>query len=263
MQSLLSCGLSAAKAIGLMGWRRLHACAVNHKVQLAVLPGDDKPDPGLDRFSTVSRQDRDALWHYLLEGGAQNALRFLDYCGSLIDGKDKPQEAAPLLESRVVVAGQRRAIAGRNAWTLAGKCIGRCNLFLPRTGAERADAAGRGFDRCAESQGAQPFTGVRFQPERSGICGDAREHFRRSAACGRAQRYRVCRFRAGQRTQSYRARARRRRGATGYLFRIKHRTMAQLRSGIVSPRPGNECGTTGGRRTCSFARGVIQIRTAL
>ncbi|MBB3146548.1 cobaltochelatase CobN [Phyllobacterium trifolii] len=81
------------------GLEALHACAVNHKVQLAVLPGDDKPDPGLDRFSTISRQDRDALWHYLLEGGVQNALRFLDYCGSLIDGKDKPQEAAPLLKA--------------------------------------------------------------------------------------------------------------------------------------------------------------------
>ena len=81
------------------GLEALHACAVNHNVQLAVLPGDDKPDPGLDRFSTVSRQDRDALWHYLLEGGVQNALRFLDYCGSLIDGKDKPQEAAPLLKA--------------------------------------------------------------------------------------------------------------------------------------------------------------------
>jgi cobaltochelatase CobN len=81
------------------GLEALHACAVNHKVQLAVLPGDDKPDPGLDRFSTISRQDRDALWHYLLEGGAQNALRFLDYCGSLIDGRDKPQEAAPLLKA--------------------------------------------------------------------------------------------------------------------------------------------------------------------
>jgi cobaltochelatase CobN len=81
------------------GLESLHACAINHKVQLAVLPGDDKPDSGLDRFSTVSRQDRDALWHYLLEGGAQNAQRFLDYCAALIDGKDRPQEAAPLLKA--------------------------------------------------------------------------------------------------------------------------------------------------------------------
>ncbi len=81
------------------GLEALHACAVNHKVSLAVLPGDDKPDAGLDRFSTIPRSDRDALWYYLLEGGAQNASRFLDYCGSLIDGRDKPQEAAPLLKA--------------------------------------------------------------------------------------------------------------------------------------------------------------------
>ncbi len=81
------------------GLEALHACAVNHKIHLAVLPGDDKPDPGLDRFSTIARPDRDALWHYLLEGGAQNAQRFLDYCAALIDGGDKPQDAAPLLKA--------------------------------------------------------------------------------------------------------------------------------------------------------------------
>ncbi|EJN03954.1 cobaltochelatase subunit CobN [Phyllobacterium sp. YR531] len=81
------------------GLEALHACALNYKVQLAVLPGDDKPDPGLDRFSTVPRQDREALWHYLLEGGAQNAQRFLDYCAVMTGGGEKPQEAAPLLKS--------------------------------------------------------------------------------------------------------------------------------------------------------------------
>ncbi len=91
--------MGRAKAIGLTGWKRSTPRAVNHKVHLAVLPGDDKPDPGLDRFSTVTRQDRDALWHYLLEGGAQNAHRFLDYCAAMINGGDKPQEAAPLLKA--------------------------------------------------------------------------------------------------------------------------------------------------------------------
>jgi cobaltochelatase CobN len=66
------------------GLEALHACAVNHKVQFAVLPGDDKPDPGLDRFSTMPRSDRDALWHYR-EGQAAGR-------GSAI-------------ESRIVVAG--------------------------------------------------------------------------------------------------------------------------------------------------------------
>ena len=121
-------------------------CAVNHKVQLAVLPGDDKPDPGLDRFSTISRQDRDALWHYLARGRRAERRDVSSIIArSLIDGKDKPQEAAPLVESRVVAGrGSARAIAGRIAcdnWQDNASVV--AHLFLPRTGAERADAAGR------------------------------------------------------------------------------------------------------------------------
>ncbi|MCO4316106.1 cobaltochelatase subunit CobN [Phyllobacterium sp. 21LDTY02-6] len=81
------------------GLEALHACAVNHKIMLAVLPGDDKPDPGLDRFSTLPQADRDALWHYLLEGGEQNSRRFLDYCASLVHGSERPEEASPLLKA--------------------------------------------------------------------------------------------------------------------------------------------------------------------
>lgn len=81
------------------GLEALHACAVNNGVKIAVLPGDDKPDHGLDRFSTVASAERDALWHYLIEGGASNMRAFLDYCAALIDGGEKPAEAAPLLKA--------------------------------------------------------------------------------------------------------------------------------------------------------------------
>mgnify|MGYP001043681717 FL=1 len=81
------------------GLEALHACAVNHGVRIAVLPGDDKPDHGLDRFSTVSAEERDALWRYLVEGGAGNTAAFLDYCAALIDGGEKPEQAAPLLKA--------------------------------------------------------------------------------------------------------------------------------------------------------------------
>ncbi|KXF76922.1 hypothetical protein ATN84_13035 [Paramesorhizobium deserti] len=83
------------------GLEALHACAVNHGIQLVVLPGDDKPDEGLHRFSTVLAEDRDALWHYLIEGGAQNARGFLDYCAALLGGGQKPAEAAPLLKAGI------------------------------------------------------------------------------------------------------------------------------------------------------------------
>jgi cobaltochelatase CobN len=79
----------------------LHAAAANRGALIAVLPGDDKPDPGLDAFSNVACEDRDALWRYLIEGGAANAAAFLDYCAALIGDGEKPGEAVPLLKAGV------------------------------------------------------------------------------------------------------------------------------------------------------------------
>jgi cobaltochelatase CobN len=83
------------------GLEALHACAVTHGIQLAVLPGDDKPDAGLHRFSTIAPEDRDALWHYLIEGGAQNARGFLGFCAAMLGRGEKPAEAAPLLKAGI------------------------------------------------------------------------------------------------------------------------------------------------------------------
>lgn len=81
------------------GLEALHACALNHGIKIAVLPGDDKPDHGLDRFSTISAHERNELWQYLIEGGAVNAGAFLHYCAALIAGSEKPESAAPLLKA--------------------------------------------------------------------------------------------------------------------------------------------------------------------
>jgi cobaltochelatase CobN len=70
-------------------------------IALAVLPGDDKPDEGLARYSTVSNADRDALWAYLNEGGADNARGFLDYAAAMVAGGERPGEAVPLLKAGV------------------------------------------------------------------------------------------------------------------------------------------------------------------
>ncbi len=77
----------------------LHGIAVSKGIDLAVLPGDDKPDPGLVHFSTLPGEDVQALWQYLTEGGAPNARSFLEYCFALLRGTDKPQAAAPLLKA--------------------------------------------------------------------------------------------------------------------------------------------------------------------
>ncbi|WOS61278.1 cobaltochelatase subunit CobN [Sinorhizobium fredii] len=92
----------------------LFAAAVAGKFQIAVLPGDDKPDPGLEPFSTVSAEDRKCLWAYFTEGGADNASLFLDYAEALIDGSEKPQPARPLLKAGIWWPGE--GVIGVSEW---------------------------------------------------------------------------------------------------------------------------------------------------
>ncbi|MBD9647375.1 cobaltochelatase subunit CobN [Ensifer sp. ENS09] len=92
----------------------LHAAAVTHRFQIAVLPGDDKPDPGLEPFSTVAADDRQRLWAYFTEGGADNAGLFLDYAAALVTGAEKPQPAKPLLKAGIWWPG--KGVIGVSAW---------------------------------------------------------------------------------------------------------------------------------------------------
>ena len=77
----------------------LHSCAAANGIAMAVLPGDDKPDDGLSSFSTLPEGDVNALWSYLVEGGAANAQSFLAYCAWLLECTEKPAPAVPLLKS--------------------------------------------------------------------------------------------------------------------------------------------------------------------
>ncbi|QOL81628.1 cobaltochelatase subunit CobN [Pseudooceanicola spongiae] len=74
---------------------RLHAAGV----PFLALPGDDKPDPELRALSTLPDADYDALWAYLVEGGPANATGFLQYCRALIEDREKPSPATPLLRA--------------------------------------------------------------------------------------------------------------------------------------------------------------------
>lgn len=88
-------------------------------VRFAALPGDDKPDPELRRFSTVSDEDYDALWGYLVEGGPKNATNFLSYAEAMVHGGAKPQAAEPLLRAGVYWPGSGVSdlAAAQAAWT--------------------------------------------------------------------------------------------------------------------------------------------------
>ncbi len=87
-------------------------------VPLALLPGDDKPDADLRGLSTINDADYDALWGYLVEGGAGNAQGFLAYAHAMLDGAPKPAAASPLLRAGVYWPGVGVAdlATARAAW---------------------------------------------------------------------------------------------------------------------------------------------------
>src|SRR5215468_3595974 len=79
------------------GVERLVETCRAHGIPLALLPGDDKPDPELTRLSTLEAEPVHRMWRYLAEGGPANAENLLRYAGSLIDYPAQWAEPAPLL----------------------------------------------------------------------------------------------------------------------------------------------------------------------
>ncbi|MEM1360491.1 MAG: cobaltochelatase subunit CobN [Pseudomonadota bacterium] len=76
-------------------------------ILFAALPGDDKPDEELFELSSLPREDWEALWSYLVEGGPGNSTHFLNYCQHLIDPTtDKPPPARPLLRAGLYWPGE-------------------------------------------------------------------------------------------------------------------------------------------------------------
>src|ERR1051326_5796891 len=61
------------------GVERLVETCAERGIPLALLPGDDKPDPELARLSTVPHERCHPLWRHLAEGGPGNAANFLRY----------------------------------------------------------------------------------------------------------------------------------------------------------------------------------------
>src|SRR5713101_4894952 len=78
------------------GVERLAETCREHSIPLALLPGDDKPDPELARLSTVPPAACRRLWRYLAEGGPGNAENFLRYAASLVGRGAEWAEPAPL-----------------------------------------------------------------------------------------------------------------------------------------------------------------------
>lgn len=69
-------------------------------IPLALLPGDDKPDPDLTRDSTLAAETQDSLWRYLTLGGPDNAGQALLLLGRVLD----PQRPEPMLPRPIPMA---------------------------------------------------------------------------------------------------------------------------------------------------------------
>ncbi len=78
--------------------RLVETCRAND-IPLALLPGDDKPDPELAERSTLPPEASRRLWRYLAEGGPANADNFLRYAASLIGHETEWAEPSPLLRA--------------------------------------------------------------------------------------------------------------------------------------------------------------------
>ena len=89
---------------------------------LALLPGDDQPDPELAAYSTVDAETCRRLWSFLLHGGAANAGSFLACAASLIGRRFDWREPAELPRAGIWWPGLDRPGLGdlRRAWAHEG-----------------------------------------------------------------------------------------------------------------------------------------------
>src|SRR5215831_3424181 len=81
------------------GVERLIETCRTHRIPLALLPGNDKPDAELSEASTLPPDAIRRLWRYLVEGGPANAENMLRYAASLIGHEAVWTEPAALLRA--------------------------------------------------------------------------------------------------------------------------------------------------------------------
>lgn len=84
------------------GLEKLLETAQENGIGLVVLPGDDKPDPGLGRYCTVPEDFWRKCWSYLTEGGPQNMENLLRLAVHRLEGgrdDEAPEEAKPLMKA--------------------------------------------------------------------------------------------------------------------------------------------------------------------
>ena len=105
--------LVVARLLGGVGYwpygvEQLTAVCRAQSIPLALLPGDDQPDPELARLSTLPAEACHRLWQYLVHGGPANADSFLGYATELLGREAAWSEPAPLLRAGLYWPGLER-----------------------------------------------------------------------------------------------------------------------------------------------------------
>lgn len=98
--------LLGGKAYWSYGLEQTVDAAREHGFQLAVLPGDGQPDPGLIANSTLPAEQTETLWRYLVEGGPGNIRNFLLYCDHILAESQEPDPPRPLLKAGLYWPGE-------------------------------------------------------------------------------------------------------------------------------------------------------------
>ncbi|WP_395020457.1 cobaltochelatase subunit CobN [Dongia sp.] len=88
------------------GLEEISATCRANNIPLAVLPGDDQPDPELADFTTLPPENAHRLWRYCTEGGIENAQQALLHAASLIGGDAEWLEPRPLLKAGLYWRGE-------------------------------------------------------------------------------------------------------------------------------------------------------------
>ena len=77
------------------------------RIPLALLPGDDQPDPEFAALGTVSTETTHRLWQYCVHGGQANARSLLAFAADLIGHPAEWLEPAPLPRAGIWQPGRR------------------------------------------------------------------------------------------------------------------------------------------------------------
>jgi len=98
------------------GVDQLVALARRRAIPLALLPGDDQPDPDLAGLSTLDGAACHRIWQYGVHGGIDNALDLLRYAETLLGGDAEWRETAPLLRAGLYWPGLERPTLDDLPW---------------------------------------------------------------------------------------------------------------------------------------------------